>query len=427
MSREGSRMLSTGELHRSRPTKQQGIALVLALLVVSIVTAISVTLISSSYLRNKRVFRQIHSLEQKAAFSQVEAYAQKALKQDKEYDLTKQETERFDACTDLWGQVLQLPSPDGAGVLKGALSDLGGRFNVNSLRPLDASGVKGDPNDNESDEVKRKLGTSGSGSFPNSQPQLVFINLLMQFNDSLSEPITVEMAKNITAALVDWLDKNNQPIEQYGAEESFYEGLGLNFRPANRTMTDPSELLQVLQVIDNTLLASQLFELLLPNITVWPKDGPYLLNVNAMSRELMVSVITPNLPIDPSAQYPQLTPNEVESVNFPSSFELLDDLTETINTVNEGVSEKGMSVDSEALKLGIVSDTFELSSEVVMEDARRTLYTVLQRKPQESSRSGPLAPTEPEAEGSSDATSIDAYDVTVLSRRFESLESTPCP
>lgn len=124
------------------------------------------------------------------------------------------------------------------------VTDLQGRFNINTLRPPEASVVAPD--------------------VPNNLTQRRFIRLLL----SLEVPeLTTEDAIAITEAIVDWLDGNGLETGFGGAEQAFYAQQPVPYRPADGSMRDISELMLIKGV------SPELYRALEPHVTVWPQGG----------------------------------------------------------------------------------------------------------------------------------------------------------
>ncbi len=87
-------------------------------------------------------------------------------------------------------------------------------------------------------------------------------------------------------AIVDWLDADDVPSEPNGAEDTFYLGLDVPYRTANRVITDIAELRLVKGMTDER------FARLAPHITALPPSA--LVNVNTAG-PLVLQAVLPGL------------------------------------------------------------------------------------------------------------------------------------
>jgi general secretion pathway protein K len=216
--------------------KQQGVALITALLVVALVTTLSVAWMTRQALVIRRTANLLH--HDQAYFYSLggEAWARLLLQQD---DLT------VDTLKENWAMRLPVMPIEG-GTLQGELNDLQGRFNLNNLLT-------------DSGEV--------------SQADVARLERLL---------LALEVSPILVQTIVDWLDRDATPQLPNGAEDTFYLGQKPSYRAANRLMVDSNELRAVAGI------TPEIFETLRPYITALPKRT--LLNVNTASLPLLRTV-----------------------------------------------------------------------------------------------------------------------------------------
>ncbi len=195
---------------KSQPFKsQRGAALVLALTVVAIVAVLATVVGTNFQVIVKRVENQLYGKQAYAYMRGAEGIARKILQQD------------FEAATDKdhrsegWlRQTVEFPLEQG--IISGTLCDLQARFNINNL-------------------------LSGTATGNNFTPdQELFIRLLQTLE--LEQTIDQQEAIDITYAVKDWIDSDNEVSSTGGAENGYYTDLDLPMRAANRPMMDISEL-----------------------------------------------------------------------------------------------------------------------------------------------------------------------------------------
>lgn len=244
-------------MYKPRLTKQNGMALVVALLVVAMVTVTAVELSWRFDLSMSRSGNRWHGIQARAYIEGAENLAKIILRTDKE------ETPGIDSLEEIWAQEAQ-PFPTDEGYVAARLEDAQGRFNLNLLAAK-AQNTKPNPQDWE--------------RFTASQKH--FIRLLQTIE--LEEgPIDTPTAIGITEAVIDWLDQDDNPTGFNGAERDYYAQLDLPITIANRRMVSVSELLVIRG------FTPQLYEALLPLVIALPPEAK--LNVNTMPLKLIQSL-----------------------------------------------------------------------------------------------------------------------------------------
>ncbi|WP_232425975.1 type II secretion system minor pseudopilin GspK [Teredinibacter turnerae] len=244
--------------------KQSGMALVLALLVVAIVTAISVELSWRFDLAITRAENRWYGVQANAYLMGAEEIAYMALKMDKEQD-NESERGQVDTLEEFWStQAAEFATDEGW--LSGRLEDAQGRFNLNQLR------AKVDDKARRSAEIYKHF----------TEPQRRFIRLLQCVNLGDEESplyLDVTTAQNITEAVIDWLDNDSNVTGFGGAESDFYGQLEPPFSVPNGLMASVTEL----NLIRG--MTPALYEKLLPLVIALPENQP--LNVNTVPVEIL--------------------------------------------------------------------------------------------------------------------------------------------
>ena len=156
---------------------------------------------------------------------------------------------KIDSYEDIWTATYDpFPVEDGAGYIFIQVSDLQSRFNVNSL--VDSKGKQ------NTVAIER------------------FRRLLLLFN----------INPDVTSAVIDWLDPNENAQGVYGAESDYYLGLEQPYRCANREITSVSEL-RLVRGLDT---AERFYELT-QHLTALPETTP--INVNFAPYEIQYAII----------------------------------------------------------------------------------------------------------------------------------------
>lgn len=317
--------------------QQRGAALIVAMLVFALATALVVAM-KSEFERFYQRSANILLEEQAQAYLRgAEELAGMALLAD--YDQDKTTELPRDDLKEFWAT----PPPPYAldeGWMRGALEDLQGRFNLNAL-------------------AKRVQGGQGTAVARFTPAQEQFIRLLQ----ALGEPqVSEQDAILITESVSDWLDTDSNPSPE-GAEDDYYASQTPAYRAANRTMSSVSELRAVAN------MTPEIYQALLPWVTVWPQESK-LLNINTAPAMVLRS-------INADKDLSPLSEGEGESLaeyRDETGFKDKDDFL--ANPVFEGRRDKMTGI---AKLLGEQSSYFLLQAEVEVAGRNMRLYSVLDR------------------------------------------------
>lgn len=187
-----------------------------------------------------------------------------------EQDGDSADTSKADTLDDIWAQEITLPTDEG--YVKINIVDAHSKFNLNALS-VKARGQ------NQTAFDKRFSGQ-----------QRMFIRLLQSIplseEDEDPEYLDEQMATNLTEAITDWIDADNNVTGFGGAESDYYSSIEPPIVAANRPFISVSELL----VIQG--MTPQLYEKLLPYVTALP-DNVTAFNVNTVPLELFRTINAP--------------------------------------------------------------------------------------------------------------------------------------
>lgn len=213
------------------PSRQRGVALITAVLVVAIGAIIATSMMKRQNFDTQRTANIIHRDQAIAYALGAEHWAGVELSKDAKRN-------SYDHLKENWAYELP-PLPIDGGYITGKLQDLQGRFNLNSvLDPLQAER---------------------------------FIRLCQAIN---VEP-------DFIPALQDWIDPDTE-VRDNGAEDESYTLMDPPYRTANRVLTDTSELLLVKGV------SVQDYNILTFYVSALP--GNSYINVNTASTLLLQSL-----------------------------------------------------------------------------------------------------------------------------------------
>jgi general secretion pathway protein K len=325
---------------RISPRGERGAALVVALLVFALCTALIVAMKSEFLLYYQRGANVFISEQVYAYLRGAEELAKLALVQD--YDTDQLRELPRDDLTEAWAQDPDMVIPydlDEGGWLRGGLEDLQGRFNLNSLVDTAAS-------------------AEGESKIRYTSAQRQFVRLLQALEGlELGE----QEAIAVTESIGDWLDADSRPRAN-GAEDGYYVGLTPAYRTANQLMTSVSELMAIAGV------TPQLYDALRPWVAALPERDS-VLNILTAPPMLLRT-------INDDTQWQPLSEADgrlLDEVRADESFASVEDFL--ANPVFEG--KKLTEIQP---RLGLSSSYFLLSSEAKVAERKLRLYSVLERK-----------------------------------------------
>ncbi len=231
-------------------SRQRGIALIIALVVLALSATLATAMVWDSNLAQRRSENILHGAQAQAYAYGAEAWAAQILRRDAEKTQT-------DSLTEPWAMQLP-PLPVDGGSITGRIEDMDGRFNINDL--VDSKGKV------QADE-------------------------LAQFQRLLT---LVGLDPKLADAVLDWIDPDTQPRFPDGAEDQYYGDLQPPYAASDRPMTSTSELMLV-KGFDR-----EAFARLAPYVTALPTTTP--INVNTAPALVLQSLAD------------GITPAEIESV-----------------------------------------------------------------------------------------------------------------
>lgn len=253
-------MVTKAKRTRSAPRlaeKQDGVALIMAMLIVVLVSAVAIEIRWRFELSVSRSANRWAGVQAKAYLEGAEQLAMTILRQDFE----DEETKESDHLNEPWAMDAQ-PFPTDHGWVQGRLEDAQGRFNINLMQPNSQCS-------NGKEPVNGVCPQPQGICDKYSKAQLTFVRLLQTINiagPEDEEPVYIptSMAEEIVEAVIDWLDADSEISGFGGAESNYYEGLTPPITIANMQMISVSELQQVKGV------TPQLYRGLLPYIVALP-------------------------------------------------------------------------------------------------------------------------------------------------------------
>lgn len=231
---------------------QQGVALIIVLLIVAIVSVLATEMGGRLQLQIKRASNIKENNQAYWYAMGAEQYARKSIKQLMDEDGEVIHLEQP------WNQEFIYPIQGGG--IQAQLIDMQSCFNLNALKVTQPSVNNNIPNANNSLTLLEK--------------KTAFERLLRSIEPEISS-YNIDIVRD---SLVDWLDDDNNPT-QLGAEDSEYESRQFPYVAANNFMVHKSELRMV-----NGVEVPWLRELL-TLVCVLPNNNLFKINVNTVSEK----------------------------------------------------------------------------------------------------------------------------------------------
>ena len=253
-------------------TDERGVALILALLVMTLLVALVLSLDAEARreLREAAAFRD--GLKATTLAKSGLQAARAILQQDAQEDAKLGRT--FDAATDLWAlpiSNLQL----GDGTIAAAIEDERAKLNLNELA-------------NQPDPIAKKA-------------KVEKFKRLFEL---------LQLDARLVDGLMDWVDADDEP-EPNGAESVFYQSLRPPYRAANTPLTTLAEL----HLIKG--FTSEIVRRLSPYVTVYPLSGDGGVNINTADPLVIQALdarLTPAMALEIMQGRPYRTPQDVDRV-----------------------------------------------------------------------------------------------------------------
>jgi general secretion pathway protein K len=327
------------------PAQQRGAALIVAMLVFALATALVVAMKGDFERFFQRTSNQLLDEQVQAYLRGAEDLAAMALIAD--YDQDKEQGLQRDDLSESWSPKPGSKPPtyplDNIGWMTGTLVDLQGRFNLNRLATREQQGGGGVP----------------TARFTPAQQQ--FIRLLQ----AVGEPeVSEQEAIMITESVSDWLDTDASP-SQDGAEDEYYSSRTPSYRTANRAMASVSELRAVAHMTPG------LYQALQPFVSVWPSE-PAPLNIHTAPPTVLRS-------INADGDLSPLSEMEAAALVEYRGDAAGESHFQDLNNFLENEVFKGKQMAKIRPLLGKDSSYFLLQAEAEVAGRNMRLYSVLQR------------------------------------------------
>lgn len=326
--------------------REDGVILIMALLIVVLVTTVVVSVSWRFQLHMLRNENRWHGAQARAYMEGGEQLVRKILYED------RLETGEVDHLGEIWMQISGQPMQTDEGWVGGTIEDGHGRFNLNLLvRNTPPPG----PNSPDRNKSPWELLNDN---------QRRFVRLL-QTVELESGPIQYQTAMEIIDAIQDWLDPDDQVSGFGGAEASYYQDQEPPFPITNGPMTSASELSLIKGI------TPEIYERLQPLVIALPPGEA--MNVNTLKPELLPM-------LNRKSQTLPLTPEEVALLEEEraQAVEGFRSLEEFFAGVNAGTL-LGDGPEREQESLGVSARYFVFNAETLTGQQIRRSKTLLFR------------------------------------------------
>lgn len=223
--------------------QHRGVAIITVLLIVTLVSVLATTMSGRLQSQISRVLAAEEAEQAWWHFLSAEALARQVLL----LELEEEDDDRVHLAQN-WAEQ-QGPFPVEGGQIGGRIRDLQGCFNLNTLFRDD----------------------DDTAAFARAIEQYQALLELLDF-DSFSQ-------QQLTSTLVDWLDRDTQLHDSYGAEDADYESMPQPYQAANTLLSHISELRTVQGY------TAEVYEQLRPYVCAIPGVTEWSLNMNTVPAE----------------------------------------------------------------------------------------------------------------------------------------------
>jgi len=332
---------------KKAPKKQQGAALLIALVIMTIAVGIAANIMFRQQLHT-RLASNISNLEQAYPYATaLEDFSRTVLSRDFE------DSPNSDDLTEKWATELP-PIPIPGGNMTARLSDLQAKLNLNNLFPPEKP-------------IEENPEPPAEGAEPPTPEELRLIKdqnryiIAKRRTARLVEAIDPEEsigpALNFADTVQDWIDEDSE-TSAGGAESDYYQSQDPAYNTANSFLVSETEL-RLLKDID-----TDAYKLLAPHVTTLPEYTA--VNINTASAEVFQAL----------GFTPEATENIV-NVRGDEPFESIEDFLQ--NPLVSGATE-GEEPAVYAQDLSVTSNYFLLRGEVNIGTARLYINSILHRK-----------------------------------------------
>lgn len=311
--------------HRKR---QRGVAIITALLIVTIAATVSITISTQLQLDVRRTSNMVAKDQANFYLFAAEEWSQRILRDDKKDNNT-------DGLSEGWAIELP-PLPVAGGSIQGKLTDLHSCINLNSL--ITSTPAAG--------------GNAGNGNVANSGT----INPTTQARIAQLFK-NLKINSNLTQAIADWIDSDLNTTNPDGAEDGYYLNLVNPYHTANTPLQSISELRLIKGFQD-----SKIYNKVKNHLCAFvPITADISINVNTASAEVLKSLS------------PKMTDNLAKNIIDRRNDELFSDIRNFTSFARLD------TIITDTTLLTTSSDYFLLRTQAIIGKANKVMYSIIYR------------------------------------------------
>lgn len=305
--------------------RQQGVAIITALLIVTIAATVSITISTRLQLDVRRTSNMIAKDQANFYLLAAEEWTQRILRDDKKDN-------NIDGLSEPWAIELP-PLPVAGGSIQGKLTDLHGCININSLIKVEQP----DPAESHN-ETKNTLN-------PTTQARI----------DQLFKNQGID--NKLLQAIIDWIDNDLKTSTPDGAEDGYYLNLENPYHTANTPLQSITEL-RLVKGFEDSKTYDKVKEHLCAFV---PLTGDIAININTASAEVLKSLA------------PTMTDDLVKDIIEQRDEELFNDVKDftsfaTLETIIKDTAQLTTS-----------SEYFLLRAQAIIGQANKVMYSIIYR------------------------------------------------
>lgn len=304
--------------------KQRGVALLAALIFMLAIVLSMGNIFYSHQLDVARLTKSLHGDQALLLALSAESWAKQLLS-------SGQDDREVDNLQENWALAVPVLPVEG-GFLRGCLQDLQAKVNISSFAAYDGEKLSAEMENEANGLVRVWLALLRANELP--------------FNEAS------------VATIIDWVDADNEPVSEWGAEQQNYEANRELVMVSNAALTDVNEL-AIMRGYGSTSVS-----LLKPWISALPRATT--ININTAPEQILLAM---------GGEYPQAF---ADYVLRQRPFYILDDFYEGLSGVLDMEVQQVQELWSEDF-VGITTDYFQLQLEVILGDSQLRVDSVLGR------------------------------------------------
>ncbi len=305
--------------------RQQGVAIITALLIVTIATTVSITIGTHLQLDIRRTSNMVAKDQANFYLLAAEEWTQRILREDKKNN-------NIDGLSEPWAIELP-PLPVAGGSIQGKLTDLHRCININSLVSTE-EGI--DTNTGEA---------IGSAINPSTQARI----------DQLFRNQGID--NKLIQGIFDWIDNDLNTSSPDGAEDGYY----LNLEKPYHTANTPLQSITELRLIKGFEKSETYFKVKEHLCAFIPIAGRVSININTASAEVLKSLSS------------KMTAALVKSIIEKRDEALFKDVDEFTSFADLA------TIIKDTAQLSTSSDYFLLRTQAVIGQANKVMYSIIYR------------------------------------------------